>query len=267
MITATAAFECPHCGRKYRLALDPERLERLQRDAVCGRCRQRFSLTFNVSNKRTRARSEADEIERLLVLAQHDSGFPPAGSDRPRQSDRPIRDRRAASVPRRGRTTDPRGRMSPPWAPTLPDGSHAPTVEARKPRPWVDTISDALPPPPEDTPDEPVDELLREFERQSHPPPGEPTRRERQATDPGIRPKTPTPFRRVTSPPPISQPEPDERSLTPVTAHVIIEVGPSDGDASEVADEPRRHTTIPGLGNAKPVHENADGDLVLDDSE
>ena len=69
MIEDRVEFRCPHCRRVYKLKLDARKLARLNRIAVCGRCRKRFSLTMRVRESQSDS-SPADDaaaIERDLA--------------------------------------------------------------------------------------------------------------------------------------------------------------------------------------------------------
>src|SRR5262249_43941862 len=40
--TADVIISCPHCRRRYKMKIDPERLQRLKTRATCGRCGKTF---------------------------------------------------------------------------------------------------------------------------------------------------------------------------------------------------------------------------------
>jgi hypothetical protein len=58
-------FRCPHCRRAYSLRLDADKLSRLDRIAVCGRCKKPFSLAQRVKEANTELGGDAPPVNEL----------------------------------------------------------------------------------------------------------------------------------------------------------------------------------------------------------
>ena len=48
-MTTEMTLSCPHCGRHYKMKIDPERLKRLKTRATCGRCGKTFDVASRVA--------------------------------------------------------------------------------------------------------------------------------------------------------------------------------------------------------------------------
>jgi hypothetical protein len=117
VIIAHIPFECPQCGRGYHMELDLLKLTRLNRVAVCGRCRNEFSVQVHFDDAPDDAkRGPRPRLESQPRLPAQ-SG---AQSPRPRSSS-PARgwspDRRvtpaSGSAPPPGKSSEP-GTSGPP---------------------------------------------------------------------------------------------------------------------------------------------------------
>ncbi len=48
MSQSEVTISCPHCRRQYQMKADPERMQRMQPRATCGRCRKTFDVASRI---------------------------------------------------------------------------------------------------------------------------------------------------------------------------------------------------------------------------
>jgi hypothetical protein len=66
MPSALVPFECPKCHRQYRMELDFDKLRRLNRVAICGKCRGRYSISVRMGRASQPFEPDPFAAERLL---------------------------------------------------------------------------------------------------------------------------------------------------------------------------------------------------------
>jgi len=165
MSVARVVLACPHCGAKYRVRIDTEKLERMRSRAQCARCKNTFDVAERLIERHSSLPARRPTSPPAPIFPQARRASPTAPPPRPRVPPSPsFRPPSPAPVPTPSRPPPPveRGlgpseppRVSPRQMTTPPTPLRRGDLEASRADAMAERWKPA--PPPGDSDERPTD--------------------------------------------------------------------------------------------------------------